>query len=272
MEMGTNKIIIHPKYKSDTTFETFFKSIASYMKRTDEVYDSKTIYQARNIIKTFNINGTIFNVKSYKIPIFINRIIYTFIRPTKAQRAYEYAQKLLSMGVDTPTPIAYSEYYESRLFHLLKESYFISLHTPLDGNLRIFGTPGLNFDTVKDLAIAFGRYTAQIHEKGIYHIDYSPGNILYQKKEDGSYHFSLIDINRMKFCRVSKKKGCKNFQRMWATDIFFDTVAHAYAEERGFNDDECVKLIFYYRDQDRKKRRRKEMIKKIFLRIKEGLN
>lgn len=45
---------------------------------------------------------------------------------------------------------------------------------------------------------AFAEFTARLHEAGILHLDYSPGNILYDKIGE-EYHFSLVDINRMHF-------------------------------------------------------------------------
>lgn len=94
------------------------------------------------------------------------------------------------------------------------------------------------------------------------YIDYSPGNILYEKRDDGSYNFSLIDINRMKFCDVDMQTGCANFARMWGSDQFFETIAYAYAKERGWDEKICKKIVFEARDEDRKQRKKKEEFKK----------
>ena len=248
-------------YKMKLIINSDFKSYTSFIESIPSIFDKEgeSIYKARNEIKTYTINDVTFNVKSYKVPILINRIAYTFFRPTKAKRAYEYALRLLSMGIQTPTPVAYME---EKKHGLLTHSYFISLHTPMEGNLRLFGLPNHPFEEIKDLAIAFAKYTAHLHEKKVLHIDYSPGNILYEKREDGSYEFSLIDINRMKFCEVDMKTGCKNFARMWGNDDFFETIARAYAKERGWDEEECKKLVFAYRDEDRQQRKKKEAFKK----------
>lgn len=245
------KLIINPEFNS---YSSFIESIPSIFDREGE-----TIYKARNEIKIFSINGVIFNVKSYKVPILINRIAYTFFRATKAKRAYEYALRLLSLDILTPTPVAYIEEKQNGL---LSHAYFISLHTPMEGNLRLFGLPNNSFEETKDLAIAFAQYTAHLHEKRVLHIDYSPGNILYEKRDDGSYNFSLIDINRMKFCDVDMQTGCANFARMWGSDQFFETIAYAYAKERGWDEKICKKIVFEARDEDRKQRKKKEEFKK----------
>ncbi|MCQ2193151.1 MAG: lipopolysaccharide kinase InaA family protein [Paludibacteraceae bacterium] len=258
------KIVINPKYKHLTQF---VESVPSIFPTQGE-----SIYKARNEIKVFNVDGIAINVKAYKVPIFINRIVYSFFRETKAQRAYDYALKLLSLGVETPAPIAYI--IETR-GGLVARTYFISLHTPLDGNFRLFGDVSIPFETVRPLAEAFARYTAELHEKQVLHVDYSPGNILFEKKEDGSYRFSLIDINRMKFCEVDEREGCKAFARMWGIEEFFRTVARVYAEARGFDVERCTKLILDFQNEeqayrDRKYARRdkiaafKEKLKNIF--------
>ncbi|GAL62962.1 hypothetical protein [Algibacter lectus] len=64
----------------------------------------------RNIIKIINIDGVNLNIKAFKIPNLINRVAYNFFRKSKAQRSFEYANKLTKMGVGTPKPIAFFEY------------------------------------------------------------------------------------------------------------------------------------------------------------------
>ena len=46
-----------------------------------------------------------------------------------------------------------------------------------------------------------GPYTAVMHEREVLHLDYSPGNILWDKDDEG-YHFTVVDINRMRFGKV----------------------------------------------------------------------
>ena len=248
------KVVVNPKFQS---ISSFVESVPTIFSREGEfIYNGR-----RNQLKIFYVEDMIVNVKSYKVPIFINRVIYTFFRATKAQRAYDYALRLLSLGVETPTPIAYIEEENGGL---LSHSYFICLHTPLSGNLRLFGDSSIPFQDVRELAVAFARFTAELHEKGVLHIDYSPGNILYEKRENGTYHFSLVDINRMKFCPVDMKTGCGNFCRLWGTDEFFSLVARTYAEARGFDADECEKLVLQYHAEDALKRERRNEFKKIF--------
>lgn len=247
------KITINPKYNS----------IQSFIERVPEIFELEgvQIYKARNEIKIFEIDGLIVNVKSFKVPIFINRIAYSFFRHSKARRSYEYALRLLSMGVKTPEPIAYIEEKKSGLLH---RSYFLSEHTPLDGNMRDVSQTGVSFESIRNLSIAFGKFTAFLHKRGVLHNDYSPGNILYKRCEDGRFDFSIIDINRMKFCEVNYRMGCNNFRRLCAEDLFFKVVAQTYAQEMGYVPTRCIRDILRYKEIELKKRETKNRFLGIF--------
>lgn len=49
---------------------------------------------------------------------------------------------------------------------------------------------------------------AELHEAEVYHADFSPGNVLYDRTEEG-VRFSLIDINRMYFGPVSLNEDAR---------------------------------------------------------------
>ncbi len=64
---------------------------------------------ARNTVVKTSAGGVELVVKRYKRPTLANCFIYTFFRPGKARRAYEYAEKLLDRGIETARPVAYIE-------------------------------------------------------------------------------------------------------------------------------------------------------------------
>ena len=199
----------------------------------------KVLYQARNELR--EIDGLV--VKRYHRPLLVNRIAYLF-RPSKAKRAYENGLYMLAHGIATPTPVAYIEEYTCGLLHY---SYLITekaRYTRLNREWTIDYTPELE-ETIRPLA----RYTAQMHNAGILHLDFSPGNILFDKV-DGEYRFEVVDINRMRVGKaVSLKEGCKSLRRLCAKTSFFVTFADEYAKARNMNADECRKWILYYRDK-----------------------
>ncbi|MDR1160768.1 MAG: lipopolysaccharide kinase InaA family protein [Tannerellaceae bacterium] len=240
------KIIINPAYNQ---FSTFVHTIPE---RFDK--EGTCIHKDRNEIKVFNVGGTIVNVKQYKVPLFMNRLIYTFIRPAKASRAYHYALKLRSKGFDTPEPVAYIISCKGGFIY---RTYFISLHSSYVWNMYEFGEGTLSGR--EHIIRSFANYTARLHEAGIYHKDFSPGNILFEETEEG-VRFCLIDINRMEFGRVSIKKGCANFARLWGKEEMIRLIACEYAKERKADEEECTDLILYYRNKFWKKYKKKHEI------------
>ena len=227
------KILLNPAFES---LRTFVESVPHIVGE-----EGKTIYKGRNKIKVIKIGEIDVNVKRYRVPMFFNRVIYTFIRKSKGLRAFQYPQRLLEKGFETPQPIAY---IEERNFGLIGYSSFVSVHCPYSRRFYEFGDADIK--DCSDIVIAFARFSAKLHEAGILHLDYSPGNILFDK-EGGEYKFSLVDINRMKFGKVSIEAGCANFARLWGQIPFFELLAKEYAATRGADEALCRDLILTYR-------------------------
>ena len=97
-------------------------------------------------------------------------------------------------------------------------------------------------------AAALAAFTAHMHNEGVLHKDFSPGNILWDKDEKG-YHFAVIDINRMEFKQVDINEGCANFARLWGITDIFRTMARTYAKARNFDVDECERLVVMHRNK-----------------------
>jgi len=222
-------VVINPKY---TEFESFVRNIPAHFEREGEL-----VYMARNQLKHYSVQGHDIIVKRYKIPYFIARIIYTYFRPSKAKRAYNYALKLLNIGVDSPAPIAYIEQFKDGF---LTHGYFVSVYETEYSVIRDLMAGTQNDDLfLKELSF----YIADLHRKGVLHLDMSPGNILY-KKTDNQYHFTLIDVNRMQFLSsVSKEKRFKSFKRLSDNENVLTEIATIYASASGLNETETIKKI-----------------------------
>lgn len=235
------EVVINPKYDY----------LRDFIYRLPEVFSSEgeTIYKSRNEIKVFN-RPLPLNVKQYKVPSFFNRLVYTFVRPAKVLRAYRYAFELLDKGFDTPEPVGYILF---KKYGLIQRSYFISIQSPYTRRFYEFGEGPVAGR--EDIIRAFARYTARLHEAGICHADYSPGNILFEKN-DGQIRFTLVDINRMRFEETGLEKGCANFARLWGRADFFRIIADEYARIRKFNAGECFRLIMEERNKFWKKYKR----------------
>ena len=57
----------------------------------------------------------------------------------------------------------------------------------------------------------------------------------------------IVDLNRMDIGPIDMKAGCKNLERLPATPHMHKVLAEEYAKERGFDADECYKLMVAYR-------------------------
>ena len=229
-------IVMNPKYES---LRGWVESLPEQFATTGEV-----IYDARNQIRTYSKQGYALCVKRFHAPRCINRIVYTYLRSSKAQRSYENGMYMLAHEVGTPEPIAYILCYRHGL---LEYSYLVTLQsrlTRLNREFTLAYTPELD-QTIRPLA----RFTAHMHEQGILHLDFSPGNILWDKV-DGDYQFELIDTNRMRVGHpVSLREGSYSMRRICARTAFFVTFAEEYAAARGMDSNEVRKWILYYRNR-----------------------
>ncbi len=217
-----------------------YQAHKDFLERIPEILESQgeVIKDGRNLVKRLVMpDGTAINVKRYHAPHWLNIPIYSFgLSKPKGQRAYEYAAILRSKGIDTPEPIAY---FEERRAHLLGLSYFISLQCPYPHEFYELGDAPAAF--YQPLTLPFAQFVAHMHSQGILHLDFSPGNILWEQTESG-YHFSVVDINRMYFGPVDIKRGCANFARLWGPKQFIIDTVSQYARLRHFDPDEALHI------------------------------
>jgi RIO-like serine/threonine protein kinase len=221
------KLVIHSEYKQ---LNNWIKEIPSFF-----ASQGAFLYKSRNELKVYDTDFGKLVVKSFRIPHIINRIAYSYLRFSKAERSYSYSLEILKRGFEIPRPVAYLELFKAGL---LSESYFISTYS--DGLLM------RNFSFIKamteeDVGIlkAFACYTARLHEKEIFHPDYSNGNILY-KKEGENVIFDLVDVNRIRFEKVTEKMAYKAFHRMDLSIEMLDIVAKEYAVQRQMDVEKSV--------------------------------
>lgn len=228
-------------------FKNFLLNIKSYFQQNDQ-----TIHKARNELKIIPFEGIQTVVKSFKVPNIFNQYVYAKLRDSKAKKSYENSLKL---GNFTPQPIGYIEFYEN---DLLQESYFVSEKFEYDFTVR---EPLLdeNFSNKEQILREFAHFTYQLHEKGIFHDDYSPGNILVKKHENG-HEFKIVDVNRMEFKELSDKERAKNFSKLWAKEkdlkIIGDEYIKYYHAKESFIDDIC-----HYSLQNKKVKNFKKRLK-----------
>ncbi|MDP2850922.1 MAG: lipopolysaccharide kinase InaA family protein [Sulfuricurvum sp.] len=229
-----------------------FKNIRSIFLK-----DEHSIHKARNELKIIELSGVKTVVKSFKVPHLFNRIVYTFFRKSKAYKSYHNALRLEKLGVSTPEPIALIEFFESEL---LADSYFISEFFDYDFTIR---SPLLEpLEDRESIFTSFAAYTYDLHQKGVWHLDYSPGNILIKRTENG-YQFSIVDINRMVFRDISPLEGCENFNKLWAFDEELEIMGREYARLSGLDEALTISEMKRHNDANKRTKNFKRRLKKV---------
>lgn len=216
----------------------------------------------RNKIKLFELEGKTINVKSFKIPHFINKIAYKYFRKSKARRSFEYATTLLEKGIGTPQPIAYFENYD---FIGLKDSYYVSEHLQCDLTYReLVEIP--NYPDHENILRQFTKFSFDLHEKGIEFLDHSPGNTLIKKTADTQYNFYLVDLNRMNFHdTMDFDSRMKNLSRLTPKKemiaVMSDEYAKYYAQTSSVIFEKMWQATTEFQEKFAKKQRLKKQLK-----------
>jgi hypothetical protein len=244
------KNVFQEQFKSDkkqlNSFIATFNSTGEQFGKAD-----------RNTIKLFKLNNLTLNIKSFKVPNVFNQFAYKFLRKSKAQRSFEYANRLLQMGIDTPNPIAYYEFTTPFLF---KKSFYISEHFDSDLTYREL-TKDLNYPDHEDILRAFTRFTYQLHEKNINFLDHSPGNTLIKKKGN-DFSFYLVDLNRMEFKPISFETRIKNFSRLTVHRSMVEVMSDEYAKCSFEDYNKVFQLMWRSTEDFQRKYKRKRRLKK----------
>jgi hypothetical protein len=209
-------------YKSpNERTKDFVKNIKNYFNQET----NHTLYEKRNIIKIIEFENQKYVVKSFKKPHLLNQIVYRFWRESKAKRSFNNSTHLQRIGVNTPKPIGYIE-FPTRI--RLKESFYISAFFDFDFEIRAVLRDN-KFEDRENILKRFIEFSYGLHQKKVYHIDYSPGNILV-KKVDGGYLFSIIDVNRMKFLEFDSELRMKSLAKLTKESIDNEFIAKYYSK------------------------------------------
>lgn len=209
------RICINPAYSS---LEDFVKNIPGRFENEGDL-----LYDGRNTLKVYQIDGVDLVVKRFRVPNFVNQWVYTLLRPSKAERSYRFAVKLLSKGIKTPDPVAFAE---EKKWGKLTHSYYICLFEKKASHIR---KPMLGENVPSGFFPELAAFIANLHANNILFKDLSPGNILYYYENDKPI-FSIIDINRMLFKKhLSMNERIKNFERISKDPAVIKKIAEEYS-------------------------------------------
>ena len=217
------------------------------------------IHNGRNKIWSVNLCDTQLVVKKFGNEI-IKRIIYS-IKPTKAKKSMLNAIKLIERGVSTPYPIAFAE--RRNKLKILKESWYITEYETSDSlgsTSSIYGSKAID---------AFAEFVANLHDMGIVHNDLNNTNVRVTISSNGRFHFSLIDLNRMRIYPeghiIPQSIWMKDVCRFCSIDNGFYRFSSEYLRHRGFPPQLLDDMIKTKKSHDRKNiflKKLKSLIKK----------
>lgn len=223
------------------------KGLHEFVKKLPTLFErgeGTVLHAGRNTIRLLAQEGELLAAKRFRQPGALQGILYAHIRRSKARRSFEHAVRLISLGIGTPQPVAWSEY---RRKGRLTDSFYVSRYS----DLKPLSEFAARFpDTAsRPVLDAFARFVAELHEKGIDHRDFNQGNILCgYSPEERQWRFELIDINRMRFLdRPLTPRQCMiNLRRLSCPAPAFRYILDRYAEIRGWNiDDTLLRGIFF---------------------------
>lgn len=248
-------LTVDPKFKKN---ESTIKNILDNFSTSGKIFDDRK----RNQIRLFEFEGKTINIKSFKIPNLINKIVYRFFRKSKARRSFEFANKLLENGIGTPQPFAFLENYD---WIGLKDSYYVSEHLNCDLTYReLVEIP--DYPYRDKILRQFTQFSYQLHQKGIEFKDHSPGNTLIKKAENGEYEFFLVDLNRMEFHdTMDFNLRMKNLCRLTPHKEMVEIMSNEYAKISGESERLIFETLWKYTADFQYKYYRKKRLKKKFL-------
>lgn len=237
-----------------------YSALGDWLSRLpDDFGRGAVIYRGRNELRRFTApDGTDLVVKRFGSLPYFRRVIYSTVARSKARRSFDFGNRYLELGFDTPTPVACIEIYRGGL---LADAYFVSLYSsaePLFGPL----VTAERFDSA--LADDVAKLMVDLHSKGAIHGDPNLKNILYSRGDDGSVTLSLIDTNRSSFRRhISKRAALKNLMRVSHRRDLMRQIAGRYATMRALDPISFVDRIFALLNTFERNRRIRHTIKDI---------
>lgn len=220
--------------------------------------DAEMIYKGRNRVYALTLyTGERVNIKAFKIPKALNPYIYTLIRKSKAERSYENARKLISMGFGSPEPLAYIEVHDGVR---LKESYYVCRQLEAQ-NMRHWEEKA----DCEPLLRALADEIVRLQKSGVWHKDFSPGNILYTGNNTDGYRFYYIDLNRMQFNVTDKATLMRMFRAINLDENETRRLGRYFGEAAGLDPektgDTAVGELRHYLEKKRRLRALKSIVK-----------
>ena len=207
--------------------------------------EGATLHAGRNLIRTATFAGPGGDaievaVKAFRVPSRARGFIYARLRPSKASRSMEHAERLVKLGIGTPEPVASIEYEDAGC---LRESYYICRYWPSDVDLKGLLYRGDSFGADKGpLLQQLAGFTLLQHDNGVLQPDYNPGNILVRSRKEG-FDFALVDLNRVRFKAPAIDDRISALVRLTTSVDHLRTIGRSYAVLHGTDPDRFCRRL-----------------------------
>lgn len=208
-------ITVNPRF-----IPTGMGMLASAVAQTGLPDASVVFYRKRNVLARLESENLV--LKCFRRTGLIKGLIYRWLRMPKSRRAYNNAMRLRELGISTPEPMFCIECFGA--FGAMNSSFYAC--EDLAGWSEVRGVE--KRPDFPQLAAALAAFIFDIHSKHVLMLDMTPGNILFRKNADGTFDFSLVDINRMRFGVSDLGTLYSNFDALLDTEDGTAEVAKAY--------------------------------------------
>ena len=256
--MATYSIRIHSRYKK---LEGFVRTLPQTFGTGGTL-----LFHKRNTVKMFDVGGTRLVVKRFRCPNALQRVAYTLFKPSKAIRAYMYADMFAARSIPTPAAVACLQMKKGGL---ASEGYFVSLcgdGCPVRKRL-LPGGPGQEYvthdygDADMRLIDTVAAFIADMHGKGVIHGDLNISNLLCDKADGGTMRLCVIDNDRARFCRPTRSQCMSDLMRATHNRHLLSLITTMYARHRGWDAAECNTAVTNKLDSFEKRKLLKRKLK-----------
>lgn len=194
---------------------------------------AEPVYKGRNRLYSLVLtDGLKVNIKAFRSGGLIKGLLYGRLRRNKAFRSFDNALRLLSLGFDTPRPLAACVTRTCRGWRL-REAYYICVHEDNVRETRCWE----DWPDRDAMVVALGAEMARLFRAGVLFRDFSPGNVLLRTPvAEGRYRFLYVDVNRTDFDVHSRRKLMSMFKRINIVEAETARLAEALAREMGWDE------------------------------------